>query len=239
MAESFGDERLAPGATAPESVPVGKTGVLLEPERSVGQRINPPEALSVRGLLLGVMALVDGTELLVELEEDAGGVPSGRKLGEASLELGEAGRRLWAAVRFDLTFLPSQPYWLLIRAATGRGMWLTEPGTEGVGMLERSGPQAPWRRLSTQRDATGSYRVLSAADELGDTCPVTFSVDGQTVEPSSRGAEFTVYELAPAVDQVLSRVGSEGPALVPLAFSAAVAGFLTVYPPVVKYRIPQ
>ncbi|MCP4656270.1 MAG: hypothetical protein GY856_12730, partial [bacterium] len=73
--------------------------------------------------------------------------------------------------------------------------------------------------------------------ELGDACPVTFSVDGQTVEPSARGAEFTVYELAPAVDEFLSAVTSGGPVLVPLAFSAAVAGFLTVYPPVIKYRI--
>ncbi len=108
---ALGDERRAPGAgaAAPEPVPGGKTGVLLEPERSVGQQITPPEGLSVRGLLLGVMALVDGTELLVEVEEDAGGVPSGRKLGELR---SSSGRRAGVfGLRCDLTclFFPASP----------------------------------------------------------------------------------------------------------------------------------
>ncbi len=90
-------------------VPGGKTGVLLEPERSVGQLIPPPEGLSVRGLLLGVMALVDGTELLVELEEDAGGVPSGRKLGERRSSSGRRAGVFGPRCDLTCTFFPASP----------------------------------------------------------------------------------------------------------------------------------
>lgn len=257
VATSFGNERMVGYGTgdtiAPDTTPPGgtarggKSGILLTPDHTVGQWINSGQSPNLRGFLLEVMALTKGTELVAHLESDADGTPSGRKLGETSILLTEAGKKRWVAVRFPSLAQPAPPFWLLLRTSTGRGVWRTEPHSGNVHLLERSEPRAPRKLAAVHPGLTGAYRVLASdgsatrnpgPSSLGEPPPLVVSLGGLPVAPETPVNGRIFYALRPLLAPLVDAATPGETIQIPVAFSTATPGFLTLFPPTIRFQIP-
>lgn len=223
------DRALEAGAGG--AAPAETSGVRVEPGARAAQAFTPAEAVAVSGVALGLMGLAPGSELRIELQEDSGGEPSGRKLAEGSLAIEQAGERLWATARFpEPVILPAQQHWLLLTAASGGAVWLARTGTTPVRLLGRPSPkdlEALLHVLSPFSPADGS-RPPQPELRLGE------AVIPATEEPEDRRS----YDLTAALNQHLAAQGSAGAVDVPLLFTSIVPGMLTVYPPRIVYDPP-
>ncbi|MGH2541528.1 MAG: hypothetical protein ACRDIB_01945, partial [Ardenticatenaceae bacterium] len=134
-----------------------KQGLLLDGSRWGAQRFTPEAALTAGGVALALLPLAADSEVSVALQESWQGRPSGSDLAQATLELGHPGEAQWVqlAWREPLT-LSTRPYWLLLRAARGRLLWLAGTGGAGevwmqperVGAPTRGAPTPAWSSLS-------------------------------------------------------------------------------------------
>jgi hypothetical protein len=77
--------------------------------------------------------------VLVELQEDSDGRPSGKKLAAASLTLDQAGRRNWVTLSLpEIVTHFSEPYWILLGTAAGQAIWWADTGDGNLKVLDRT-----------------------------------------------------------------------------------------------------
>jgi hypothetical protein len=243
---------LRPGRLAGSAQPArlsgelgGPDGAIVDGESWLGWRFTPGQGAVAVGVAVGLLALRSGTQLLLELQEDHQGLPSGKRLAGATLALPAAGERLWATARFAAGLaLPPQPHWLLLKAAQGQAVWLAEAADgEALEGLERSDPTSAWRRLRTAAGLQPRLRWLlrdtPAAPVLGVAVgdrPVALA----PVQPGAPGAqqdELLRGDLATALAAYLNPGPAGQPVDIPLIFTAAGPGLITVYPPRIEYDI--
>ncbi|GAK58625.1 hypothetical protein U27_05599 [Candidatus Vecturithrix granuli] len=225
------------GDSLPSMALAQKEGIYIGGEKWVAQSITPQQAISVSGIVLGLMSVADKTELAIELHEDWHGQPSGKKLVETMRILGQLGKRNWVTLRFpESIVIPSQPHWILIKATSGCAVWLVKPGNSPVRVLEKSCQKNLWTELSIFDGLQAIYRLCSQSNEVQqETPPITLHVGTQAVTSTNRQNDIQEFDLTFALNNHLDTQTVDN--TIPLTFTAIVPGIMTVYPPYIKYDI--
>ncbi len=235
MDESFGPNRAVSdnGENLGETPLPQKTGVYLGEERWAAQETTPPQALAATGVALGVVALAENTEIKVELHEDWRGQPSGKKLAEGSISIPRTGTGEWGTLLFpDAVLLSHQPYWLLVKAAHGYAIWLTEPGAVPVRVLEKSSRSEAWSEISALTSQEAKHTFFHRNYRTQGESPLTVSING--FGPS----DPKIFNLVEALQNYLiSPHAFTDLVTIPLRFTSRVPGILTLYPPVIEYEL--
>jgi hypothetical protein len=219
------------------------SGMSISSEHWVGRRFPGwPEAQTL-GMAIGLMALASNTQVLLEIQEDCAGQPSGKKLAAGTVAVPLAGERAWITVRFTPApvQLP-QTCWLLLTAAQGQAVWLANPASgEDIQVLDRSGPTAAWTNSGAVLNLRGLQAPLVGGAQAGQ--PLGLSLAGQpialtTVQPGATGQGNALRaDFAAALQAYLATQPRGQDTMVPLVFTSSVGGLITVYAPRIEYDI--
>ena len=218
-----------------------KEGIAISVEKWAALCIKPPQAISVSGIAFGVMALSKKTELLVELQEDWHGQPSGKKLAGGTIALEQPGLCNWVTLLFSkATALPAQSHWILVKAASGRAVWLANSGTgtSSVRILDRPSEMAVWSEVSILNGLEALYQLISHSDKAQKQQPATLSIGTHTVARINTANGSQTFDVTNALKACLAdQPSSSITTTVPLTFTAIARGIITVYPPHIEYDI--
>lgn len=213
------------------------TGIHLGLERWAAQPLTPPQALTVRGALVGLLALTAKTAVTLELYEDWQGQPAGKRLTTVTMRLAQSGERRWQTVTFpEPLLLFAQPYWLLLKAIHGAALWLAQPGASAVQMLTQENQR--WQPLTLIANTQGLVHWLAPAPAEQQASFLALAIDNVPVSTAPLlTAERQTYDLTAALTGAL--VNTAGTDLVDLALTmtTGAAGLLTLYPPLIAYSI--
>ncbi len=202
-----------PSALANPS-PTEKTGLHVAAGRWIAQTIEPGQALTASRLVLGLLPLVEGTELTVALQASWNDQPSGGDLAAGTLVLGQPGRAVWATLALpEPITLNTGAYWLMLTASQGQALWLAKTGAGTAKLWRRADAKRPWTRIGDLSGHQLLYQLLSPrpapAQVAGgspsppaeSSCRLTAGT--QTVSPASRDGDTVHYDLAPALNAYL------------------------------------
>ncbi len=237
--ESFRAER-APTrgeALVLNAEPAQQSGAFIEDQKWVAQCTTLQQPTAVAGLALALLAIRGKTELVVELQADAQGLPGGQALATARIVADRVGKRYWAPVFFPaVSALQPQPVWVVLKVASGAAVWLTEPGGNPVRVLEQLAESRSWAQSGLLHGQTALVRVLSpsAPQPRQWPAPLTLSVGKQVLTPARADKDKKTFVLNAALTAYLQE-RPEPSVSVPLSFSAATPGMVTVYAPVVRF----
>jgi hypothetical protein len=192
--------------------------------------------------MLGLMGLGRQTEIIVELQEDYQGRPSGKSLAGGSIAIPRIGRPDWVTLLFrDPVVLPSQPHWVLLKAARGQAVWLAQEGSEPVRVLEIATARGTTSEISVLDNLQALHLFLSRSRQAQVHGPAALrlSVGNEvvtgTADPVAR--DTRLYDLESALNAYLADKPGGAPVPIPLTFMAAMPGLLTVYPPRIEYDL--
>jgi hypothetical protein len=212
-------------------------GVHLSVERWAAQDIVPPQAMSISGVSVALLTMTHDTQLLVELQEDWDGRPSGKRLAAGALTLDQAGRRDWVTLLFpEAVTLFSKLYWILIGTASGQAVWLANAGDGDVKVLDRT-TDAPVESKALDGLKT-MYALLARDRQTREQQPTSLGVGERTMAGIARKDNVRTYDLAFAIGSYLESSVKTAPATtIPLTMTSALRGFVTIYPPEVEYDL--
>lgn len=197
------------------------------------RRLDVAEAALAWGVDVALLPLAPGTEVAVEVREDAGGGPAGRLLAGGRVEPGAAGGARWAGVGFGAAVLvPSGPLWVRLRATRGRAVWLAGdwgPDVEAA-LLSAGGDDVAVLRGG---QPLCSLRVAAAA---ATGRGVGLEVAGVAARASGEVQGRLAFDAAAALSGAAGAPGA-GPVTAVLRFTAPPGALLTVYPPKVIYDL--
>ncbi|HEX7239577.1 MAG TPA: hypothetical protein VF263_04895, partial [Longimicrobiaceae bacterium] len=248
LSESFRADRPA----AADGTPTGSAqldqdrGVSVGVGVSAAQRTTPAQPLLLRGVSLGLLVMEAGTELRVEIREDREGEPGGRALAAGKAAPGRPGAPAWVTVRLDdSVVVPPAPLWVVLTVASGRVVWL---GREAAGAEVRllDAPAGGGAR-GALAGLEAVHALISAATEAatsttasaGDRPPLALLVGSHAVPPAKEEEGRRRLDLAlPLAQYLAAQPAAPATVLVPLVFTAAVDGILTVFPPEITYELP-
>jgi hypothetical protein len=240
VSESLSPDRLA-GTVTPESLEgelAQFSGLYLSGERWATSVTRLVEASSVCGLLLAILNLTGDTQLQVELQEDWRGMPSGNTLVSSMLRLTQAGTRRWERTKFPATtVLPSGSYWLLLKAASGRAIWLCRDHNDGLAQIpEQQDRTGGWIQQNMIHGTQALYCFLSPHGSISSA--LTLRCGDQSAALVSAENDVLTFDLAKSLSDFLETLGDVSHATIPLAFASTAQGILTVYPPHIEYEMP-
>ena len=238
--ESFRRDRpLASNDGMTDAAPAQKEGVYVGVERWVAQGITPSQATSVSGIAIALMTISSDTELLVELREDWGGQPSSRRLAAGMIRLEQVGKRSWATLLFpEMITLPSSLHWLLVKATSGRAVWLVDAGNGPARTLEGSSDSNVWTELSRFDGLQALYGFYSQGKQAQEQFPASLTIGTQAATTISEQNGTRIYDLTSTFNTYLDGLPSSTPATtIPLTFTSALPGLVTIYPPVIGYDL--
>jgi hypothetical protein len=238
--ESFKPQRLLteqPEQPADSGIAV-RTGAYLGSVKWAAQPIMPSQALSIIGVRLGLLVLLENTELQVQLREDWRGQPTGKKLAEGRLKPAKIGHKHWANLQFTESLdLFMQPCWLLCRTTTGDAVWLSRPSDASMVMLKH--PDNQPAAVLEGMTALFEWLIPAKPDETGKSnSTVKLQIGGQTVTPETAENDSRTYDLtAPLNAYLQNAIVESSPETIPLVFSTAMPGIITVYPPEIDFSL--
>jgi hypothetical protein len=221
----------------PDGVPVAngsraRRGLHVGGDAWTAAPIEQDKPVAATGLALRLLSLVSGSSVRVELQPDREGRPGGSALVRATVELGPAGTQSWATVFFsEPTVLGSGGYWLLLRAANGGAVWLSEDADEALRLLVLDDDGEPVRE-SVLPSVRPSYRLFSRDRAVAAKPALALRIGSSVVPQGANGA----YDAAAALESAAG-TGSGGAVTIPLVFTAAVGGTVAVPPPRIEYTL--
>ena len=228
--ESLAADRPGTPRRAEAGAAAGRSGVHIGGDGTTAVSVAVGEAISATGVALPLVALVAGTEVSIELQEDFQGSPSGKRLAAGTAALPTPGAVEQATVFFDPVVLAAGAVWLVLRAAKGEAVWLAAPSSGGS--------------LRVRRTADGDTATETALPDLAPVCelfsrsgaavgaPASSLAVGTTVVAPQRDGDRSTYDLAAAL-QALAAAGGT----IPITLISPVAGTITVYPPHIEYEV--
>ena len=216
------------------------TGIYLETDKWAAVRATPTALPTLSGLLLGMMSVTAAANLLVELQEDWNGMPSGKVIANGIIDLRGASRRYWPGIRFPNPVVSLQPLWILVTATTGNAVWLADPGDAPVSILRKRSINSTYQIIH-QIDACRPVHIFTSASVKSvATSTLTLSIGKRNAPVNRQSDERKTFDIAAAVEGYLadhqSDDGEEIP--VPLTFTSGMTGLVTVYPPEIVYDLP-
>lgn len=219
-----------------------RTGINIVEDRWIAKQILPGKAIRINGLALGLMNLEKETELLVELQEDWNGQPSGKKLAEAQIHLSILGERTWSRIPLrDSIPLATQPYWILLKSAKGTALWFTRSGDfEPVQVLKAAQEKAPLTKITAINGVDTYYKLFSCCPHSQtQQAPYELAIDDTTIPPTSIEKDTISFDIKDALNNKLSLAEGEGLASITLHLRSAFPGLVTVYCPRIVYTVDQ
>jgi hypothetical protein len=239
--ESFSTDRplgFGNGSSLPDEALARSEGVRVGVERWAAQGIVPQQAMTISGVAVALLAMTRNTRLLIELQEDWEGRPSGKKLAEAEITLDVAGRREWVALLFpEAVSLFTERYWLLVGTASGEAVWLADTGDGDVKVLDRTA-DAPVESKELSGLKT-MYALLARDRQTREQQPASLGVGEHTVAGTAGQENVRTYDLASAIASYLDGSVAAAPETsISLTLTSALRGIVTVYPPEVAYDLP-
>ena len=233
IADSFGEDRLLDLTTGD-----GKLSVALKPMRWVGRRAVPVQAISARGVALTVKVPTGPARLAIQLQEDAGGRPSGKVLATGEVTLKQFAAVAQVNVPFEnAAILATTPYWLLVVAAEGRVLWLSDEGEGQMAVFPQDADPADKSPTYRYERLLGRMRWLTRTSQGPASPAIELTLGQTTIVPLPRAPGRLVYDLAPCLNQWRQANQPVGPAEVALHFRSATGGIVTVYDPEFQYRL--
>jgi hypothetical protein len=236
--ESFGGARAETNGD-PTPVPPSKAGLHIGQDRWLAAPVAVEEPVEAAGLQLALVALAAKTELLVELQDDWQGAPSGRKLAGGSVAVPDPGRAAWATLLTgDSTVLQPQAYWLVVKAAHGEAVWLSDAAAGDVRVLTRTDANAPWGGEGALRGRALLYRLVARGGRVA-AAPATRIAVGDGPAPTLVDEQDGRKTYDVALPLNVGLLGRNSTPAIPLALTltAGVPGLVTVYPPRVEYEL--
>lgn len=234
--ESFGSSRSLNAENADAALQEA-TGVHIDAERWAAQTVTHSEAISVDGLAVALLSVQPNTELVVQVREDWQGGPTGTVLTENTVTLDHPGERRWVALRFPQpVILNAQPYWIVVRAASGAAVWLASPGTTPLRVF--SGDVAAPTERSQIKDLQALHYFQSSLLSVLDTPPIRLFVNGQLANAGTVNAERRQFDIRAALNSGSFQIGP-GKRAISLEFVSDLRGSVTVYPPVIDYDLNE
>ncbi len=115
-------------------------------------------------------------------------------------------------------------------------MWLAKPGATSVRVLERSGQATTWAELSVLGGLEVLHLLFSHSN-LQEQPPSTLAIGAHVVTAMSNQNGTKMFDLTPALSEYLSQPQASTTVTIPLTFTAAVSGIITVYPPHIEYDV--
>ena len=238
--ESFrGDRPATPAQGASlQSIESLNVGAHVSGERWVAQPTSLRQPVFASGLSLAMMALEEETELQVEVYDDSQGQPSGQKLAAGTVALQQMGSPVWAMLLFpEPVILTLQPHWVLVRATSGSAVWLSRDSQKSVRTLEEVSQTKTFNELSTLKGQGALVQFLLQSSGQQSQPPATISLEKipLTVKAGQNGTN--TFDLLSALTVSLKNKSAGKPVTIPLVFTSAIAGIITVYPPRIEYSI--
>ncbi|MCP4341029.1 MAG: hypothetical protein GY799_19615 [Desulfobulbaceae bacterium] len=238
---SFGSKRFYAVGNGME--PLGsqhRNGITITEDRWTAQCVSPDKAIIINRYALGVMALENDTELLVELQEEWNGQPSGKKLAEGKIQLNVLGQRTWSTNNLPTSIsLATSPYWLLLKSTKGAALWLTR-STDGepVQVLQAAKAQAPLVKITAISGVEALYVFFTCCPQSEQLeAPFTLTIGDTLLPPKTIERDRISFEIKDAVIAKLSNSGGNQLTNISIHLNSANAGLVTVYPPRVEYHI--
>jgi hypothetical protein len=189
-----------------------------------------------------MMATATGTELLVEVQEDWHGGPSGKAVATGRVQLGRIGQRRWVLALFpEEVVLPQAPYWLLVKAASGHAVWLAEAGDQALRVID----QTPRGGCTERGEVAGQAALFqflsrrSPGQQAEQGPPIAIHI-GEQVAPilPVNEADRQPFDLTAALNAYLAAQPGTGELIpVELSFQARFLGLVTIYPPRIVYDL--
>jgi hypothetical protein len=217
------------GTAWPDGGSDSRVGVHVGADGTTAVAVTVDEALSATGVALPLVAVLAGTQVSIELQEDWHGAPSGKQLAAATASVGQLGAAEEATVFFDPVVLASGPVWIVLRAAKGDAVWLAATDETKELRVVR----APDGEAATETVLPGLAPLCELFTRSGDAAGGSGTVlaVGATQVPAVQDGDRSTYDIAAAL-QAHGGAGS-----IPLTFTSPVAGTITVYPPHVEYEL--
>jgi hypothetical protein len=139
------------------------TGVYLEAAEWAGQSVKIEKTTSVGGIALGILSLSDKTELIVELQEEWNGRPSGRTVAEGTIKLEGSKNRSWLRLKFAKPVtVTAETHCVLVTAATGKAVWLSTVGDLPLRIFEKTGDKSALKEFNKIDNNSALCRFFSA-----------------------------------------------------------------------------
>jgi hypothetical protein len=217
------------GAAAPAVAEDSRAGVHVGADGTTAVAVTLDEAVSATGVALPLVALVAGTEVAIELQEDWQGSPSGKMLAAGTATVAQPGVVERTTVFFDGVVLASGLVWLVLRAAKGEAVWLATPVETGALRAVRTADG----ETATENVLPGLVPVLEIFTRSGDAAgrSGTALAVGAIPVTAQQDGERSTYDIAAALQACV------GAGTIPLTFTSTVAGTMTVYPPHIEYEL--
>jgi hypothetical protein len=219
-----------------------RTGISITADRWIAQQVSPDKAVSINGLALGIMNLEKETELLVELQEDWNGQPSGKKLAEARVHSTILGERTWIRIPIcDSISLATQPYWILLKTAQKTALWFTRTGDfEPVQVLQAAQEKAPLTKITAINGVEAYYTLFSASTQGQEPqAPFELVMDNTAIPPATIEKDTISFDLKDVLNSKLSLEQGEALTSISVHLTSAFSGMVTVYPPRIEYTFVE
>jgi hypothetical protein len=216
------------GAALPADAEDSRAGVHVGGDGTTAVAVAVGEAVSATGVALPLVALVAGTEVAIELQEDWQGSPSGKRLAAGTATVAQPGVVERATVFFDAVVLASGLVWLVLRAAKGEAVWLAAPDETGALRTVRTADG----ETATENVLPGLVPLFQVFTRSGDAAgrSGTALAVGAIPVTAQQDGEQSTYDIAAALQACV------GAGTIPLTFTSTVAGTVTVYPPHIEYE---
>ncbi len=195
--------------------------------------VQPEKAGILQGIYLYLLPLNIKTEIIIELQEDWQGEPSGKILQTCQTTMRQTGERESVLFRFAQE-LPLNPgsYWILLKASSGTAVWLAGQGKGRVKFFAKQQNSLQKESFNSLADTQPVYNLIFKRQKNHFSC-LQLSIKDNIINPEPD--DKNRYNLKNSIAQYLnSKPGDNTLADVPLTFTATGPGLVTVYAPVIK-----